>query len=235
MTCLIIDDEILAQDVIEHYISRVASLELYGKCSNALEAFAILSKQEIDLIFLDIQMPELSGLDFIKLLKKPPKIILTTAYTEYALDGYELNVIDYLLKPVSFERFLKAVDKVQALQQPAAAAAEKVQPAPAVQDIFVKSDGKLVRVNTAEIRYVEGLKNYLLIHTLSRRIIVHGTMGHMEEELKALGNFIRIHKSYIVNKNSITEIAGNMVKIEQTELPIGGVYKNDLLRLLKVI
>jgi DNA-binding LytR/AlgR family response regulator len=232
MTCLIIDDEILAQDVIEHYVSRVASLELQGRCSNALEAFAVLSKQEVDLIFLDIQMPEISGLDFIKLLKKPPKIILTTAYTEYALDGYELNVVDYLLKPVSFERFLKAVDKVQALQQPLLT--EKTVK-PAEQDIFVKSDGKLIRINTAEIRYVEGLKNYLLIHTLHKKIIVHGTMGNMEDELKALGNFVRIHKSYIVNKNCIAEISGNVIKVDQAKLPIGGVYKNDLLRLLKVI
>jgi DNA-binding LytR/AlgR family response regulator len=233
MTCLIIDDEILAQDVIEHYISRVASLELHGKCNNALEAFAVLSRQEVDLIFLDIQMPEISGLDFIKLLKKPPKIILTTAYTEYALDGYELNVVDYLLKPVSFERFLKAVDKVQALLQ--SAAPDKTAAAPAEQYIFVKSDGKLIRINTTEIRYVEGLKNYLLIHTQHKKIIVHGTMGNMEEELKVLGNFVRIHKSYIVNKNCIAEISGNVVKVDQAELPIGGVYKNDLLRLLKVI
>lgn len=232
MTCLIIDDEILAQDVIEHYVSRIGTLELLGKCSNALEAFSLLSKQEVDLVFLDIQMPEISGLEFVKLLKQPPKIILTTAYTEYALDGYELNVVDYLLKPVSFERFLKAVDKVQALLQPAVN--DKAAATPA-QDIFVKSDGKLVRINTSDIRYVEGLKNYLMIHIANRRIIVHGTMGNMEEELKAFRHFIRIHKSYLVNKNYIAEITGNMVKVEQAELPIGGVYKNDLLKLLKVI
>lgn len=233
MTCLIIDDEILAQDVIEHYVSRMDNLELRGKCNNALEAFSVMSKQEVDLIFLDIQMPEISGLEFIKLLKNPPKIILTTAYTEYALDGYELNVVDYLLKPVSFERFLKAVDKVQVLLQPAVA--DKMPAALTAQDIFVKSEGKLIRINTADIRYVEGLKNYLLIHTGHKKIIVHGTMSNMEEELKAFQHFIRIHKSYLVNKNCIAEIVGNMIKVDQDELPIGGVYKNDLLKLLKVI
>lgn len=231
MTCLIVDDEILAQDVIEHYISRVGSLELVGKCSNALEAFALLSKQEVDLVFLDIQMPEISGLEFIRLLKHPPRIILTTAYTEYALDSYELNVVDYLLKPVSFERFLKAIDKVSALMPASVTETTNVPE----QDIFVKSDGKLVRIHTADIRYIEGLKNYLLIHIAGKKIIVHGTMGNMEEELKAFRHFVRIHKSYIVNKNYIVEIAGNMVRTESTELPIGGVYKNELLKILKVI
>ncbi|WP_118973070.1 LytR/AlgR family response regulator transcription factor [Taibaiella koreensis] len=231
MTCLIIDDEILAQDVIEHYLSRTEGLQLVAKCSNALEAFALLSKEEIDLIFLDIQMPEINGLEFVKILKHPPKIILTTAYTEYALDGYELNVVDYLLKPVSFERFLKAVDKARMTRS---APAEKI-PAPSSQDIFVKCDGKLVRVRAQDIRYVEGLKNYLILHTTARKMVVHGTMSNMEEELGVFGHFVRIHKSYLVNKQYITEISGNMIRIEQAELPIGGVYKPELLKLLKVI
>lgn len=231
MTCLIIDDEILAQDVIEHYISRTDTLQLAGKCSNALQAFSLLSKQTVDLIFLDIQMPEISGLEFIKVLKNPPRIILTTAYTEYALDSYELNVVDYLLKPISFERFLKAVDKVQALLQPQVAEAA----GPAEQTFFVKSEGKLIRLDTAEILYVEGLRNYLLIHTATKKIIVHSTMSNMEEELASFRSFVRIHKSYLVNKNFIREISGNMVRIHQAELPIGGVYKTELLQLLKVI
>lgn len=232
MTCLIIDDEILAQDVIEHYISRTDTLQLTGKCSNALEAFAMLSKQPVDLIFLDIQMPEISGLDFIKVLKHPPRIILTTAYTEYALEGYELNVVDYLLKPISFERFLKAVDKARASLQPAAA--ETAAPA-AGKDIFVKSDGRLLRLDPGEILYVEGLRNYLLIHTAAKKIVVHSTMTNMEEELAPFRHFIRIHKSYLVNRKLIREISGNVLRINQTELPIGGVYKNELLQLLRVI
>lgn len=231
MTCLIIDDEILAQDVIEHYISRTDTLQLAGKCNNALQAFSLLSKQTVDLIFLDIQMPEISGLEFIRVLKNPPRIILTTAYTEYALDSYELNVVDYLLKPISFERFLKAVDKVQALLQPQPAEAA----GPAEQTFFVKSEGKLIRLDTAEILYVEGLRNYLLIHTATKKIIVHSTMSNMEEELASFRSFVRIHKSYLVNKNFIREISGNMVRIHQAELPIGGVYKTELLQLLKVI
>ncbi|WP_118951759.1 LytR/AlgR family response regulator transcription factor [Taibaiella helva] len=230
MTCLIIDDEILAQDVIEHYISRTEGLQLVAKCNNALQAFALLSKQEVDLVFLDIQMPEINGLEFIKILKQPPKIILTTAYTEYALDGYELNVVDYLLKPVSFERFLKAVDKARAVTP---ALPEKI--VPVQQDIFVKCDGKLVRVQARDIRYVEGLKNYMILHTTARKMIVHGTMSNMEEELGVFGHFVRIHKSYLVNKQFITEISGNMIRLDQAELPIGGVYKPELLKWLKVI
>jgi DNA-binding LytR/AlgR family response regulator len=234
MTCLIIDDEILAQDVIEHYIGKTDTLQLVGKCNNALQAFPILSREPVDLLFLDIQMPEINGLEFIRVLKKPPKIILTTAYPDYALEGYELNVVDYLLKPISFERFLKAVEKVHALLQPAVQDTGAVTK-PDATDIFVKSDGKLIRINTAEILYIEGLKNYLLIHTPGRKIIVHSTMGNMETELGSFRHFIRVHKSYLVNRNFITEIMGNILKINQTEIPIGGVYKSELLRLLKVI
>lgn len=233
MTCLIIDDEILAQDVIEHYVSRTDSLQLMGKCNNALEAFSFLSKQEVDLIFLDIQMPEINGLEFIKILKHPPKIILTTAYTEYALDGYELNVVDYLLKPISLDRFLKAIDKVKISLQ--SGMPEKEPAAKASDDIFVKSNGKLIRISTAEIRYVEGLKNYLLIHIGQKKIITHCTMTNMEEELAPFNNFIRIHKSYLINKNYISEIAGNIVKIEQAELPVGAVYRANMLKFIKVI
>jgi DNA-binding LytR/AlgR family response regulator len=233
MTCLIIDDETLAQDVLEHYISKTDMLQLRGKCNNALQAFSILSKQEIDLVFLDIQMPEINGLEFIRMLKKPPQIILTTAYQEYALDSYEFNVADYLLKPFSFDRFLKAILKIGAPTH-SRPAEQVIIPAEA-QDLFVKSDGRLIRINTNEILYIEGLKNYLMIHTVHKKIVVHSTMGNMEVELSAFPAFIRVHKSYLLNKNFITEIAGNIIRINQAEIPIGGVYKNSLMQLLKII
>lgn len=231
MNCLIIDDEPLAQDVIEHYIRKTDFLHLQGKCSNVLQAFSVLSKTPSDLLFLDIHMPEIDGLSFIRTLKDPPRVILTTAYSQYALEGYELNVVDYLLKPISFERFLKAVNKVREQQVPS--------PAPEATagsgELFVKSDGKYLRVDCADILYVEGLRNYLMIHTTQKKIIAHSTMKNIEDELAAYASFIRIHKSYLVNKNFITEIEGNMVKLGQTELPIGSVYKNELLRLIRIL
>src|SRR6218665_186365 len=161
MNCLIVDDEVLAQDVIETYIDRVDFLELKGKCNNAFQAFTALCKEQIDLMFLDIKMPEMTGLELIKTLKKPPKIIITTAFHEYALEGYELDITDYLLKPISFERFLKAVQKVEASHSNAA----KEIPAQAIvtggEEFYVKSDRKLIRINPADIIYIEGLKNYL--------------------------------------------------------------------------
>lgn len=233
MNCLIIDDEPLAQDVIEHYILKTDFLTLQGKCSNVLQAFSVLSKTSPDLLFLDIHMPEIDGLSFIRTLKHPPKIILTTAYPQYALEGYELNVVDYLLKPISFERFLKAVTKVRD-QQPATLP-EQSAPIPGSGELFVKSDGKYVRVNCQDILYVEGLRNYLMIHTAQKKIIAHSTMKNIEEELAGYASFIRIHKSYLVNKSCITEIEGNMVKLGQTELPVGSVYKNELLRLIRIL
>lgn len=233
MNCLIIDDEPLAQDVIEHYILKTDFLSLQGKCSNVLQAFSVLSKTSPDLLFLDIHMPEIDGLSFIRTLKHPPKIILTTAYPQYALEGYELNVVDYLLKPISFERFLKAVNKVREQHQPPAP--EQPVPTPGNGALFVKSDGKYVRVNCADILYVEGLRNYLMIHTTQQKIIAHSTMKNIEEELAGYASFIRIHKSYLVNKSCITEIEGNMVKLGQTELPVGSVYKNELLRLIRIL
>ncbi|XZF14203.1 LytR/AlgR family response regulator transcription factor [Chitinophagaceae bacterium MMS25-I14] len=233
MQCLIIDDEPLAQDVIEHYVLQTNTLQLAGKCSNALEAFSMLSKNDIDLVFLDIQMPEINGLEFIRTLRNPPKIILTTAYPEFALEGYELDVVDYLLKPVSFERFLKAVDKARASSAvPGQAVPDNVVSS---AELFVKTDGKLIRIDPKEILFVEGLKNYLAIYCTNRKLIVHSTMKNMEIELLSYGHFIRVHKSYIANTKFITEIEGNMIKVGQHEVPVGGIYKDDILRAIKII
>ncbi len=226
MTCLIIDDEILAQEVIEHYIFQIPFLELLAKCDRATEAFTFLSNTSVDLIFLDIKMPGIGGLEFLRLLKSPPKVILTTAYSEYALQGYELNVVDYLVKPIAFERFLQAVNK--AMPRP-------VQPQPAApiaEDLFVKSDGKLIRLLAKDILYVESLKSYLLIHTITQKIIIYSTMLNMVEQLAARAEFIRIHKSYLINKNHIKLIQNNIITIHNTELPIGAVYRTETMKRL---
>ncbi len=233
MTCLIIDDEALAQDIIEHHIAQTSYLTLMGKCDNALEAFSFLGSHQVDLIFLDIKLPKVNGLDFIRLLKRPPKVILTTAHTEYAVASYELNVVDYLVKPIGLERFLQAVDKAKALVKNNSAQVVPVSPPP--KDIFIKSEGKLLRINMADIRYVESFRNYLLIHTGTQKITTYATMAHLETQFAASPDFIRIHKSYLINKNYITEIMGNVVTVGKAELPVGAVYKTDMMKLLRVL
>lgn len=229
MKCLIVDDELLAQEILEGYIEKTPGLRLAGKCGNALEAFSALHSGNIDLMFLDIKMPELTGADLLKLLKNPPAIIMTTAFSEYALDGYEWNVLDYLLKPISYERFLKAIQKASALFQ------EKER-VPQETCIFVKSDGNLIKVNPAELVYIEGLKNYLLLHTRSQKIIVHSTFLKMEEALSPYPCFIRIHKSYLVNKDFIGHISGNLLSLSTgQQLPVGAAYRQELMQSLRII
>lgn len=235
MNCLIVDDEPLAQDVIEHYIAKTDFLQLTGKCNTALQAFSMLNKEKIDLMFLDIQMPEINGLELLKTLKHPPKVILTTAYTEYALDGYELDVVDYLLKPISFERFLKAVNKLAAHTNTEAAITNTKATNDSSKEIFVKSDGKYIRIDPADILYIEGLKNYLVIYTTQKKVIVHSTMKNIEDELNPFRHFIRVHKSYIINRHFILEIEGNMIKLGNAVVPVGGSYKDELMRLVGIL
>jgi len=234
MNCLIVDDEVLAQDVLEHYIQQTETLTLKGRCNNALEAFALLNKEQIDLMFLDIKMPEISGIDFIKSLRNIPRIIITTAYHEYALEGYELDIVDYLLKPVSFERFLKAVGKLSA---PANLNTATPGAGKDKSGFFVKSDRKLVHVDPREIRYIEGLKNYLLIHTKdSGKLIVHSTMVNMEAQLQPYSYMLRVHKSFLVNRSHIKEIDGNIIRLtDNTQIPLGALYKESFLNTIQVL
>jgi len=219
---LIIDDEPLAQNVLRKYAEDIKSIEIKELCNDALEAMEILEKQPIDLIFLDINMPKLSGIDFLKTLKNPPLVILTTAYTDYALEGYELNVIDYLVKPFSFVRFLKAVQKAeqqfQLLQKPKAE--EKIE------SVFIKSNKKNYHVKFSEIIYIEGLGDYIKIYTEKTHLVTNLSMKKMEELLPA-NEFYRIHKSHIVNLMKIIAIEGNMVELPGMKLTIGSNYRTD--------
>jgi DNA-binding LytR/AlgR family response regulator len=235
MNCIIVDDELLAQEVIEYYVNKVDFLQLVGKYSNAIQVFAALNKEpKIDLIFLDIKMPEMTGLEFIKTIKNPPKIILTTAFHEYALEGFELDVVDYLLKPISLERFIKAIEKAKSLHDsiiPTANLQEKHN-----EPFYVKSDRKLVKVNPSEIIYIEGMKNYICINTTNQKIIVHNTMSSIEEELKSYPDILRIHKSFFVNKNYIKEIEGSLIKLSSgVEIPLGGIYKDDFMCAMRIV
>ena len=196
---IIVDDEPLAIEILEAYIMKMPNMNLIAKCSNALEANEVLRTEDIDLMFLDIEMPMMLGTDFLKSLKDPPQIIFTTAYPEFAVQGFELNALDYLLKPISLDRFIKAVNKVVVRYEPSMSSKEYSK---SLDYIFVKADKKLVKINFSEIIYIEGLKDYVLIHTDQSRIITLQTMKSLEEKLP-VELFIRAHRSYIVNLNRI--------------------------------
>ena len=231
MKCIIVDDEPLAIEILEAYVGKVEQLEIAGTFRNAVSAFAFLQANAVDLIFLDIQMPKLTGIDFLKTLKDPPKVIFTTAYRDYAVDGFELEVVDYLLKPIPFERFLKAVAKV--LHKPSAQA----QPAPSktesTQDSFVyfKVDKKMIKTRMADILYIESIKDYVKVKTAEKDIITQQKISYLEESLpKDL--FLRIHRSFIINLTKVDAYTATDVELGKHHIPIGRNYKNDVSRVL---
>ena len=231
---IIVDDEPLAQDVLETYIEKMPDLNLVCKCSNAFEANAALKDNDIDLMFLDIQMPQLTGTDFLRSLAHPPIVIFTTAYPNYAVDGFELNALDYLLKPISMDRFMKAANK--AIDQ---INLKRGQAAPSVEAkndfIFVKADKKLVKINFSDVLYIEGLKDYVIIRMNESRVITLQTMKSLEQKLPS-EFFKRIHRSYIVNVKHIDAIVGNMVELQEKgkakHIPVGKNYRDGLLELI---
>jgi len=235
---IIVDDEPLALDVLETYIEKIPDLNIVSKCSNALEANAALKEHQVDLMFLDIQMPQLTGVDFLRTLAKPPKVIFTTAYANYAVEGFELNAVDYLLKPISFDRFIKAVNKAQEqinLEGNEASGNIAVAANDEQDFIFVKADKKLIKVNYEDIIYIEGLKDYVIIRQMNSRIITLQTMKSLEAKLPD-SIFKRIHRSYIVNIKKIKAIQGNMVEVieknQPKHIPIGKNYRDELLAIV---
>lgn len=225
-TCLIVDDEPLARNLLTEYVKKVSFLKLVHACSNPLEALELLRNNPVDILFLDIQMPEITGITFLKILQKKPLVILTTAYSEYALESYELDVVDYLLKPVTFDRFLKAVDKAsQRLNPGAATTAEKPAASePAQPFVFVKDGTKLVKVNFDDILYVEGLKDYVTIHTKHQKVVSLQRLKLLELQLPA-DRFIRVHHSYIVALKAIDVIHKGEVQIGNAMIPISDTYR----------
>lgn len=235
---IIVDDEPLALDVLETYIEKIPDLNIVSKCSNALEANAALKEHQVDLMFLDIQMPQLTGVDFLRTLAKPPKVIFTTAYANYAVEGFELNAVDYLLKPISFDRFIKAVNKAQEqinLEGNESSTSAIVSGNDEQDFIFVKADKKLIKVNYEDIVYIEGLKDYVIIRQMNSRIITLQTMKSLEAKLPDT-IFKRIHRSYIVNIKKIKAIQGNMVEVieknQPKHIPIGKNYRDELLSIV---
>lgn len=227
--CLIVDDEPLAIRLIEKHIAKIDDLEVVATCNNALKAFEILNSQQIDLLFLDIKMPSITGIEFLRNLKNPPKTILTTAYRDYALEGYDLGVVDYLLKPVTLERFLKAIDKFLGENAKPAAIERKT-----VEDefILVKSGIKNYKINVKDILYIESLKDYIKINTVdSKSITSKYKIGDIEQELDEK-QFLRIHRSFIINSSKITAFTINEIEINGIEIPIGASYKDNVLNYL---
>jgi two-component system LytT family response regulator len=233
--CLVVDDEPLAREVLVRFIHREPSLLLTGECSNAVEALNLLRHQPVDLLFLDIQMPELLGTELIRILRNPPKVILTTAYPEFALEGYELDVVDYLLKPIQFERFLKAVHKVSLVigQAPASAATAVAERPADLADgwLYFRTDRKMVKVMLEDILYIEGMKNYIKIITTGGLVITKHSMAAVEAMLPASG-FLRTHRSYIVSRSKISAYTGEFVGVGKVEIPIGKLYKNGVMQIL---
>ncbi len=234
LNCIAVDDENLALDLIEDNINKVPFLNLVKRCKNPFEAIEVLQNQDIDLIFLDIQMPGITGVQFLQSLTNSPMVIFVTAYQQYALEGFNLNIIDYLLKPIDFERFLKAVNKASELHNlKHKIAVNEVVTESKISTIFVNADYSLVKIKTDEITYVEGLKDYVKIHLNSsnKPIVTRMTMKLVEEKLSST-EFLRVHKSFIVSLDKIESIRNLKIKIGNAQIPVSESYSEAFFKML---
>ena len=234
MNCLAIDDEPLALNIIEDFCSKIDFLNLVAKCTNVFDAVAFLNKYDIDLIFLDIQMPHITGLEFVKTIDKSVMIIFTTAFPDYALDGFELNATDYLVKPISFERFFKAVNKAYEINtlKKVKNRDDKVSNYPEHKEyLMIKVEYRTVRLNIKTILYIEGLKDYIKIYTSPKPLLTKSTMKNIEDKLPP-HKFMRVHKSYIIAIDKIEAIENNRIRIGEKYIPVGNQYKVHFYRLL---
>lgn len=234
--CLIVDDEPLARDLMRSHIEKLENFQIVAECGDAMKALQELRTQSVDLMFMDIQMPQITGIEFLKTLKNPPKVIITTAYREYAVDGFELDVVDFLLKPITFERFLKAVNKYYQVN-----GEESNNHTTSMNNhnnnedpfIYVKENKKVLKVHLNEILYVEGLSEYVQIYTQNKKIVTKNSMTNMADKLPD-HEFMRIHKSYIVSLSKIQAFTTSSVEIPGKQLPIGRSYKNSVIEALQV-
>jgi len=229
--CLIVDDEPPAREILVRYIAQLPMLELAGECSNALQALSFLQQTKVDLLLLDIRMPQLNGNDFLKTIKNPPNVIFTTAYPEYALEGYELDVLDYLLKPIPFDRFLKAVNKLTesvGLPETATVLNEQVHSEPFV---YFRADRKMQKVMLQDILYVESMKDYVKVFTTSGTIISKQSISSVEEMLPE-NKFVRTHRSFIISIQKIKSFTHELIEIDKATIPIGKIYRNTLIKTL---
>lgn len=230
--CLVVDDEPPAREIITRYIEQLPELKLAGECANAMQALSFLQHQTIDLLFLDIQMPQLKGTDLLKIVKNPPKVIFTTAHAEYALQGYELDVVDYLLKPIPFERFVKAVHKIIQSGSDNTSALAAIQPE-IKQEAFVyfRADRKMVKVMLSDILYIESMKDYIKVVSTNGALVTKQSMNSVEAMLPE-NLFIRTHRSFIVSLPKIKSFTHELIEIEKTEIPIGKLFRNRVMKIL---
>ncbi len=229
--CLVLDDEQHSIDILTDYVEKTPNLSLLAAFKNPIDTISLIQTQTIDIAFIDVQMPNLTGLQFLKLLDKKTKVVLCTAYSEYAIDGYELNVIDYLLKPISFDRFLRSVKKIEENSQP-----DIQNNVNKTEDeyIFVKAEskGKFIKINLRDILFIEGLGNYQKIQLTDNQVVCQLKMKNLEDQLST-GGFVRVHKSFLVPINKISQIEGNKIMIDAHKIPIGDNFKDALFLTLK--
>jgi len=229
--CLLVDDEPLAIQLLQTHLKRMEIFEVAATSTNALKALEIIRHEAIDLMFLDIKMPQLNGIDFLKTLKHPPAVIITTAFREYAIEGYDLDVVDYLLKPITFERFFKAIDRYLRNRK---IQSQNIMPAAKDQAITIRSGGKFHRLEIADILYIESNKDYITIHSSQRIVTTKYKITVIEQELKQF-NFLRIHRSFLINTNKITAFTTNDIEIGKQVIPIGTNYKELVQQALKYL
>ncbi len=230
MTCIIIEDEIPAQKILKNYIGKLPNIELQGVFKAAIEANIFLNKQSVDVVFLDINLPDISGIDFIKTIKNPPAIIMTTAYPDYAVSSFELEtIVDYLVKPFSFDRFLKAINKVkERINKP-----EQISKPEGEEFFFLNVDKTLHKIETNSILYIESSRNYITVITENKKLSYIDSLKNWSEKLSK-NQFIQVHKSFIINRAFVEKISGNEVYVQGTRIPIGRTYKQELLRQLNI-
>lgn len=233
ISCIIVDDEPIAREILEDHLSKLNGFTLIASCKHALEAFKVINSQNIDLIFLDINMPEISGLSFAKSINKNIKIIFTTAYREYAVEGFDLQAVDYLLKPISFDRFLQAADKYSNENILHAKQEEQEVQVDKNDYIFVRADRKMVKIKFADIQYIESISDYIKIHQKDKTVLTRETISNIEAKLPQK-QFVRIHRSFIVAIHCIDSYTNETVGVSGHELPISRSYKNDVLNKLDV-
>lgn len=233
MKCLIVDDEPLARQLLESYVLKVNGLSLVKSCEHAIEAFTVIQNRPVDLVFLDIQMPQVTGIDLLRSLKQRPRVILTTAYREYAFEAYDLDVVDYLLKPISFERFLRSISKIYQLKQPVEQGEELLTGVQTFEEayIYLREEREMVKVFLKDILYIESMRDYVRVKTHDRQIVTYQKISYLEQKLPEK-KFVRIHRSFIVAYDKIASFTSQSVRIGALNIPIGRNYKNETLRVL---
>ncbi|MDF1549573.1 MAG: LytTR family DNA-binding domain-containing protein [Bacteroidales bacterium] len=230
--CLIVDDERVAREILEDFLIKIETVNVVASCSNALEAFKVINTNKVDLIFLDINMPEISGLSFAKSINKNTKIIFTTAYREYAVEGFDLRAVDYLLKPISFERLLQAINKFtdEHIQTKSEKSAEIIEEKS--DFIFVRSDRKMVKINFSKIRYIESLSDYIKIYLVNKTVVTRETITNIEAKLPG-NEFLRVHRSFVVSLSKVESFTNETIEIGENEIPISRSYKKEVLNRLE--